>query len=88
VPLKQGSSRGVVSENISELYHSGRPQKQAVAIALKEAGLSKKDQTQPNAIPPEPPASAMDDDIRAYHDACRRGDSAGIARHGNALRRR
>ena len=41
MPLKSGRSRKVVSENISELMHSGRPQKQAVAIALKEAGLSK-----------------------------------------------
>lgn len=37
MPLQHGSSRGVVSSNISELVHSGRPQKQAVAIALSEA---------------------------------------------------
>lgn len=42
MPLKKGRSNKVVSENVSELVHSGRPQKQAVAIALREAGRSNK----------------------------------------------
>ena len=42
MPLKKGRSRKVVSENISELMHSGRPQKQSIAIAMSEAGLSRK----------------------------------------------
>jgi hypothetical protein len=41
VPLKKGSSRETVSQNIKELMASGKPQKQAIAISLKEAGLSK-----------------------------------------------
>lgn len=42
MPLKKGKSDKVVSENISELRHSGRPEKQSIAIAMKEAGRSKK----------------------------------------------
>ena len=41
MPLKKGKSKAVVSSNIKELMHSGRPQKQAVAIAMKSAGKSK-----------------------------------------------
>ncbi|CAB5220035.1 hypothetical protein UFOVP231_40 [uncultured Caudovirales phage] len=37
MPLKKGKSKAVVGSNISELVHSGRPQKQAIAIALSEA---------------------------------------------------
>ena len=37
MPLKKGKSDKVVSTNIRELVHSGRPQKQAIAIALDVA---------------------------------------------------
>ena len=33
MPLKHSASKKAMSANISELMHSGRPQKQAVAIA-------------------------------------------------------
>lgn len=41
MPLKKGKSKKVVSANISELMHSGKPQKQAVAIAMHKSGMSK-----------------------------------------------
>ena len=42
MPLKRGSSKKAVSSNIRELVHSGKPQKQAIAIAMGKAGKSKK----------------------------------------------
>ncbi len=47
MPLEKGSSREAVGHNIEELQKSGHPHKQSVAIALKEAGLSNKDEASP-----------------------------------------
>ena len=42
MPLKRGSSNKVVSQNIKTEMAHGKPQRQAVAIALKKAGKSRK----------------------------------------------
>jgi len=41
MPLKKGSSKKTISANIAELIRSGRPRDQAVAIAMRTAGMSK-----------------------------------------------
>lgn len=40
MPLEKGKSKKVISDNISELRSSGRPEKQSIAIALSEARKS------------------------------------------------
>jgi hypothetical protein len=42
MPLKKGKSKEVISANIRELKHSGRPTEQAIAIALAKAGKARR----------------------------------------------
>ena len=42
MPLKPGKSKEVISSNIQELMHSDYPQKQAIAIAMRQSGMAKK----------------------------------------------
>ncbi len=42
MPLKSGSSKKAISSNIRTEMHVGKPQKQAIAIAMSKAGKGRK----------------------------------------------
>jgi len=42
MPLEKGKSKKVISKNIKTEMNAGKPQKQAIAIAMNVAGKSKK----------------------------------------------
>lgn len=42
MPLKSGRSKKVVSDNIRTEMRAGKPQKQAIAIAMSKAGKARR----------------------------------------------
>lgn len=54
MPLKEGKKS--IGSNVSELLATGRPKKQALAIALKKAGLKKANKLDKVDAPDAPPS--------------------------------
>jgi hypothetical protein len=42
MPLKSGKSKAAISANIRTEMHAGKPQRQAIAIAMHKAGKERK----------------------------------------------
>lgn len=42
MPLKKGRSKAVISRNIREMIKSGHPRRQAIAAAMRTAGVKRK----------------------------------------------
>jgi len=42
MPLRKGASKKIIGQNIREMMHSGHPQKQSIAAAMRKAGKSRR----------------------------------------------
>ena len=49
MPLKSGSSKETISQNIATERNAGKPEAQAVAIAMRKAGKAKHDELEAHA---------------------------------------
>lgn len=56
MPVKSGYSRKTISENIRRERRAGRPERQAVAIALDVARRAAQRAGRPDRAPPQPKA--------------------------------
>jgi hypothetical protein len=69
MPLQKGSSKETISQNIRHEMHKGKPQKQAIAIAMRTAGVPKPgdtaDQTPPPATTPAPSPATPSTNVTA-----------------------
>lgn len=67
MPLKEGSGKATISENIGELRNAGHKADQAAAIAYRKAGEARDEQpamvTAPNAGAPQRRPGASDGPI-------------------------
>jgi hypothetical protein len=52
MPLKKGYSRKAISQNVATEMHAGKPQKQAVAIALSTARRAARKAGKPGKVMP------------------------------------
>jgi hypothetical protein len=95
MPLKEGSSQEVISQNIRELVDSGYEQDQAVAIAMSKAGKSNRDaigDDMPNPFQPsetedisDPRVVSLGDDEEQVLDS-ETGDGFIVMRKGKQVK--
>ena len=68
MPMKSGTSDEVISDNISKLMDEGYPQKQAIAMALRSAGVSKYDTAEGGSHDRDGDGDADSDDWKMARD--------------------